>query len=61
MLKRKTSSLFWGMLTSSFLSPKDRDMQYFKAQDFDVAIVYQNFPYDGILMARALEIPYIDF
>ena len=61
MLKRETHLSFWGKLTSSFLSPKDRDMQYFKAQDFDVAIVYTNLPFDGILMARALEIPYIFF
>ena len=34
-------------------------MQYFKDQYFDIALVYMNLPYDGILMARALEIPYV--
>ena len=34
-------------------------MKFFKDQDFDVALVYMNLPYDGILMARALEIPYL--
>ena len=34
-------------------------MQYFKNQDFDIVLVYMNLPYDGILMARALEIPYV--
>ena len=34
-------------------------MQYFEAQGFDIALVYMNLPFDGILMARALGIPYV--
>ena len=42
----------------NFLSPEHPDMEYFEAQNFDIAIVLGNEPFDGILMARALEIPY---
>ena len=34
-------------------------MQYFIDQNFDIAIVMTNVFPDGILMARALEIPYM--